>query len=178
MSSARMTNEVTLSNYTFSRIVEYRYDFDIKMWDHAYGILFGLRGDVDVHVRMTGFSFKTVTRFLGMFRHLVTTSLEFEGTTIGGLGALWGRRNQTRETEVQPWTQGWGRLGNRWRCTPQRSVSLFPVVDRSQIRFGIIFGHMSPGSIVHTDGWRYYIGIDVACSVTHRVVNHASVSSI
>jgi len=32
---------------------------------------------------------------------------------------------------------------------------------------------MSPGSIVHTDGWRGYIGLDVACSVTHHVVNHS-----
>ena len=36
----------------------------------------------------------------------------------------------------------------------------------------IVRSHVRPGSIVHTDGWRGYVGIDVACSVVHRTVNH------
>lgn len=127
-------------------------------------------------VSMTGFSFKTVTRFLGMFRRLVTTSLEFEDTTIGGPDVVveidetkLGKRKYNRGHRVEG---VWVIVGVE--RTPQRRVFLVPVIDRSaETIHGIVRSHVSPGSIIHTDGWRGYTGIDVACSVKHCVVNHS-----
>ena len=110
----------------------------------------------------------TRTPFLGLFLHLVSSSLEFEDTTIRGPGVV----VEVDETKLRKRKYNRGYLVEGvWvivgvECTPQRRVSLVPVVDRSAVTIrDIPRSHVVPGSIVHTDGWRGYIVIDVARSV-------------
>jgi transposase-like protein len=126
-------------------------------------------------VTMTGFAENTVTRFYWLFRRLAATSASEVDTVIGGPGIIvevdetkLGRRKYNRGHHVDG---VWVIVGVE--RTADRRVFMIPVEDRSaeSIR-EIIRAHVLPGSIVHTDGWRGYTGIDVACSVIHRTVNH------
>jgi transposase-like protein len=45
--------------------------------------------------------------------------------------------------------------------------------DADTIR-SVVRANVLEGSIVHTDEWRGYIGLDRACNVVHRTVNHSS----
>lgn len=98
-----------------------------------------------------------------------------DDTVIGGPGIIvevdetkLGRRKYNRGHRVDG---VWVIVGVE--RTADRRVFMVPVEDRSAETIRVIIReHVAPGSIVHTDCWRGYIGIDTACSVTHRTVNH------
>jgi transposase-like protein len=126
-------------------------------------------------VTTTGFAQKTVTRFYWLFRRLAATSLSEIDTVIGGPGII----VEVDETKLGRRKYHCGhRVDGVWvivgvERTADRRVFMVPVEDRSANTIReIIRAHVTPGSIVHTDGWRGYFGIDVECSVIHRTVNH------
>ena len=45
--------------------------------------------------------------------------------------------------------------------------------DADTIR-SVVRANVLEGSIIHTDEWRGYIGLDNACNVVHHTVNHSS----
>lgn len=58
--------------------------------------------------------------------------------------------------------------------TTERRVFCVSVADRSsETLCAIIRDYVAPGSIVHTDGWRGYLGISSILEIEHRVVNHS-----
>ena len=127
-------------------------------------------------VHMTGFAKQTVSRFYYLFRRLAASALSEIDTIIGGEGVIveidetkLGRRKYNRGHRVDG---VWVIVGIE--RSPQRRVFMVAVKDRSAETIReIIRTHVAPGSIVHTDGWRGYVGIDTACSIVHRTINHS-----
>jgi transposase-like protein len=126
-------------------------------------------------VTMSGCAGKTVSKFYWLFRRLAASTLSEIDTVIGGTGII----VDVDETKLgrRKYNQG-HRVDGVWvvvgvERTEQRRVFLVAVEDRSADTIRRVVGtHVAPGSIVHTDGWRGYMGIDEACSVIHRTVNH------
>lgn len=58
--------------------------------------------------------------------------------------------------------------------TPERRTFFVPVEDRSaDTLLDLISRHVLPGSIVLTDMWRGYSGIEARLGLEHRTVNHS-----
>ena len=126
-------------------------------------------------VRMTGFANKTVSRFYYLFRRLAAAATLEIDTVIGGQDIVvdvdetkLGRRKFNMGHHVEG---VWVVVGVE--RTPQRRVFAVAVENRSaETLQEIIRTHVAPGSIVHTDGWRGYSGLEETSDVVHRVVNH------
>lgn len=127
-------------------------------------------------VTMTGVSGYAVSKLYRHFRRLVESSLTEADNVIGGPGIVVeldetkiGRRKYNRGHRVEG---VWLMVGVE--RTVQRRVFLVPVADRSAETIQtVIKAHIAPGTILHTDGWRGYTGVSVACSVDHKTVNHS-----
>jgi transposase-like protein len=123
---------------------------------------------------ITGFSQHTITSFYAHFRRLVASTLEEEHIVIGGQDIIvevdetkLGRRKYNRGHRVEG---VWVVVGVE--RTEARRVFLVAVEDRSAATLSeIIRNHVLPGSIVHTDLWRGYSGVE-ELGLEHRTVNH------
>ena len=125
---------------------------------------------------MTGFAKATVSAFYSHFRRLVGSMINEQDLVIGGPGII----VEVDETKIGKRKYNRGhRVEGIWvvvgiERTESRRVFCIPVPDRSaETLADIIRAHVAPGSVVHTDGWRGYSGIEGTLSLEHRVVNHS-----
>jgi transposase-like protein len=129
-------------------------------------------------VRMTGHSSNTITSYMNFFRELVISTLEDDNHVIGGPGIIveideskFGKRKYYRGRMIEGvWVVGGIERTNEKKCFVK------VVQDRSaETLHDIISRHVAPGSIVYTDLWRGYIGIEEIeeMNMTHRTVNHS-----
>jgi transposase-like protein len=127
-------------------------------------------------VSISGISDRTVTRFYGHFRQMVSSMVEDEDTVIGGPDVVveidetkLGKRKYNRGHRVDG---VWVVVGIE--RTEERRLFLVPVAERNaETLIGIIREHVAPGSVVHTDGWRGYSRVEEELGLTHRIVNHS-----
>ena len=125
---------------------------------------------------ISGKSNNTIRNMNDYFRQAVASTLEEMDTTIGGIGVIveldetkLGKRKYNRGHRVD----GVWILGGVER-TPERRAFMVPVQDRSaETLQSIICQHVRPGSVVHTDLWRGYFGLDSHNGYVHRTVNHS-----
>lgn len=125
---------------------------------------------------ITGHSSATITDYFGHYRDLVSGSMESSDTMIGGTDIVieldeskFAKRKFHRGHHVE----GCWVVGGVER-TPERRMFVEVVADRSrQTLFEVISRHVRPGSVVCTDMWRGYIGLDEAINVQHNTVNHS-----
>ena len=127
-------------------------------------------------VNQTGCSAPTVTAFFSHFRTLVATTLLEEDTKIGGQGII----VEIDETKLGKRKYHRGhRVNGVWvivgiEKTPERRVFMQRIEDRSANTLEcVIQEHVIEGSIVHTDLWRGYQGIEKNLGFVHRSVNHS-----
>jgi transposase-like protein len=126
-------------------------------------------------LQMTGHSSATITDYIGFFRDLVAGSLNDEDTIIGGEGIIvevdeskLGKRKYNRGHRVD----GVWVVGGVER-TAERRAFLVSVQNRSaETLHEIIARHIHPGSVLHTDLWRGYCGVEEKHDLEHRTVNH------
>lgn len=125
---------------------------------------------------MTGCSSKTVRSFEQFCRQLIAGDLEPEDTIIGGEGIVveideckLGKRKYNRGHRVD----GVWVLAGVER-TIERRLFLIPVPDRSsETLLGVIGSHVRTGSVVMTDLWKGYSGLEERLGITHTTVNHS-----
>lgn len=127
-------------------------------------------------LEMTPHSTDTICAYFSHFRQLVTSALDTEDTTIGGVNIVcqvdeskFGRRKNNRGSHREgAWVIG------GIEQTEERKFFV-EVVDRrdSETIVDVLGRHILPGSVVHTDCWRGYSGIVEAIDVSHETVNHS-----
>ena len=134
------------------------------------------RVPVTTIVEFTGHSSRTITSYVKNLRELTSCLSENVSQKIGGPGIVveideskFGKRKYNRGHRVEGvWVVGGVEL------TPERRVFLLPVEDRSrETLHSIIEEYVEPGSVIHTDLWRGYQGINETIEVEHRTVNHS-----
>jgi transposase-like protein len=119
---------------------------------------------------------RTVTAFLQHFRNLVTSTLDMSDQMVGGEDVI----VEIDETKLgkRKFNRG-HRVDGVWvvvgvEKTPQRRIFLVEVEDRTRnTLLNIIQRHVLPGSVIHTDMFRSYIGIESELGFIHRTVNHS-----
>jgi hypothetical protein len=139
----------------------------------AYHWLAGARHDF--LCKVGGFASQTVTDFFGHLRQLVADSLDEEDCVIGGEGirveldeTKLGKRKFNRGHRVEGvWVFGGVEITN------ERKVFLC-IVDRRDAHTlrSQILKYVRRGSIIVTDFWRGYLGLEELGYVHHRV-NHS-----
>ena len=128
-------------------------------------------------VKMTGHPSKTITSYMNFFRELIIDTLKDDNHMIGGEGIIveideskFGKRKYHRGRIIDGvWVVGGIERTGEKRCFVK------VVQDRTAgTLHDIISRHVEPGSIVHTDLWRGYIGIEeLNMNIIHRTVNHS-----
>lgn len=130
----------------------------------------------DCAIKYSGHSSTTITAYYDYFRKLVSDSLDEEDFQIGGPGIIveideskFGKRKYHRGHFVE----GAWIFGGVER-TEDRKVFLVQVNDRSQeTLLSKIYTYILPGSIIYSDLWRGYIGIEEILNMSHYTVNHS-----
>ena len=126
-------------------------------------------------VKITGHPPKTITSYMNFFRELIVDTLEDDNHVIGGEGIIveideskFGKRKYYRGRRVDGvWILGGIERTNEKRCFVK------VVQDRTaETLHDVISRHVAPGSIIHTDLWRGYLGI-TELNMIHRTVNHS-----
>jgi transposase-like protein len=125
---------------------------------------------------LLGHSPNTVTVFFKHFRKLVSSALTEEDQVIGGPGIIvevdetkLGKRKYQRGHRVEGC---WVVVGIE--RTPEAKVFLVPVEERSsETLTSILRRYVAPHSIVYTDCWKGYLGIQYDLEVSHATVNHS-----
>lgn len=128
-----------------------------------------------VALSMTTHSPNTIVEYYGYFRQLVADSLDEEDWTIGGEGVIvevdeskFGKRKYNRGHRIEgAWV-----IGGIER-TPEAKFFV-EVVERrdNETIANVLSKHLLPGTILHTDCWKGYCGIQEQLDVEHRCVNH------
>jgi transposase-like protein len=123
----------------------------------------------------TTHSTHTIVDYYSYFRQLVADSLNDEDWTIGGEDIIieideskFGKRKHNRGKRIEgAWV-----IGGIER-TAERKFFVQVVENRNrETIIDVLSKHILPGSIVHTDCWKGYIGIDEQLPIEHRTVNH------
>lgn len=118
----------------------------------------------------------TIVDYFGYFRQLAADSLNEEDWKIGGENIIvevdeskFGKRKNNRGKRIEgAWV-----IGGIER-TEESKFFVRVVKNRNhQTIVDILSDHVLEGSIVHTDLWKGYVGIDQDIGVTHRTVNHS-----
>ena len=147
----------------------------------AHGLSYeATRSNLIMERGQTGPTNRTIAHWFDLFRDRiidVADHLQLATGQIGGPGcivqideALIGRRKYNRGRVVEgTWVLGMVASDGRLRlekCPGNRR-------DRRTLE-DIIQRHVAPGSVIHTDGWRAYQGLEQlpGMNYTHEVVNH------
>jgi transposase-like protein len=126
-------------------------------------------------VKMTGHSTKTITSYLEFFRELVANTLEDDNQMIGGPGVIveideskFGKNKYHRGHPVGGvWVVGGIERGIGGKCFVE------VVQNRNaETLYDIISRRVLPGTIIYTDLWRGYMGIN-SLGMIHGTVNHS-----
>jgi len=125
---------------------------------------------------MSAHSPNTIVDYYRFFRELVADSFDDEDWKIGGEGIIvevdeskFGKRKNHRGHHVEgAWVVG------GIERTPERKFFV-RVVERRDFEtlVDVLADHLLPGTILHTDCWKGYLGIDEKLQVEHRTVNHS-----
>lgn len=126
---------------------------------------------------MTSHSTTTVTTFARFYRELVGSILDPEHDTIRGDGVIveideskFGKMKYHRGHRVD----GVWVIGGIER-TPQKKVFLATIENRNaETLLNVLNDHLLPGTIVHTDMWKAYDGIERVLGLEHHTVNHSA----
>ena len=126
-------------------------------------------------VKKIGHSPKIITSYMNFFRELIVNTLEDDDGIIGGEDIIvevdeskFGSRKYNRGRRVDGvWVFGGIERTREKRCFVE-------VVENrtAETLHDLISKHIATGSIVYTDLWRGYIGIE-NLGVTHGTVNHS-----
>lgn len=124
----------------------------------------------------TGLHKQTVADLLLYYRQLAAASLDDEDTAIGGEGVIveldeskFGKRKYHRGHRVE----GVWVFGGIERTEKKKSF-VKVVEDRSaETLLRVVSKHVLPGSIVYTDMWKAYSGIQERLNMSHFTVNHS-----
>jgi hypothetical protein len=126
-------------------------------------------------VAITGHSIQTIADYRRHFMQLVASTLDEEDDIIGGPGII----VQVDETKLGKRKYHRGhRVDGVWvlvgvEMTHERKVFIIPVPDRSaNTLHEIIRSHVRQGSVIHTDMWKGYIGLE-QLGFEHATVNHS-----
>lgn len=127
-------------------------------------------------IALTGHSKPTITDYLGHYRDLIAGCLENEDVMVGGENVFveideskFAKRKNNRGHAVE----GCWVVGGVERTT-ERRIFIEVVPDRTrETLINVISRHVLPGSIVLTDLWRGYLGLEDILGVQHRTVNHS-----
>jgi transposase-like protein len=126
--------------------------------------------------KMTGHSSNTITSYMKYFRELVISTLEDDNHIIGGEGVIvefdeskFGHNKYNRGRYIS----GVWVVGGIERTVEKRCFVQVVQNRTAETLHDIISRHVAPGSIVHTDLWRGYIGISELNNITHGTVNHS-----
>ena len=124
---------------------------------------------------ITGHSTHTISDFRRFYMQLVAETLDDEDMTIGGEGIV----VQIDETKLGKRKYHRGhRVDGVWvlvgvEKTEQRRVFVESVQSRdAETLREVISRHVAPGSIIHTDMWRGYLGLE-SLGYEHQTVNHS-----
>jgi transposase-like protein len=125
---------------------------------------------------MTGHSSNTITDYLRHFRQLAASSLDEEDDLVGGQGIIvevdeskFGKRKYHRGHRVEgAWV-----IGGVERTEKRKFFAQVVEKRDAATIISVLSRHIKPGSIVHTDCWRAYSGIDAELGITHDTVNHS-----
>jgi transposase-like protein len=132
---------------------------------------------VEVTKNMLGHSCKTIVDFFGFFRQLVVEDIDETKEMIGGPGKIveideskFAKRKYNRGHRVgrdKSWVVG--------GIDPEKNWFAVVVQDRTKdTLLNIIEAYVHPGSIIHTDCWKAYEGIeDLGGGFEHKTVNHS-----
>jgi transposase-like protein len=123
----------------------------------------------------TGHGSATIASHARFCRELVGQAIEDDGEMIGGPGMIveideskFGKRKYHRGHRVE----GVWVLGGVER-TEERRLFVESVPDRTAATLlEVIERRVLPGSVIHTDMWRAYDGIQYVLGMEHRTVNH------
>lgn len=124
-----------------------------------------------------GISKQAIADFYSHFRDLVASDPVLEDVEIGGPGVIveldeckLGKRKYNRGHHVE----GVWIFGGIERTADKRTFFV-AVKDRSaETLLSLISEHVAEGSIIHTDMWRSYSGIEELLQMPHFTVNHSS----
>lgn len=124
---------------------------------------------------LTGHSEHTVADYRRYYMQLLASSLDDEDMVIGGPGVVveideckLGKRKYNRGHRVKG---VWMLVGVE--KTEERKLFIETIADRSaETIMEVISRHLLPGSIVHTDFWKSYLGLH-ELGMTHGRVNHS-----
>jgi len=127
-------------------------------------------------VMMTGCSSGTITDYYGHLRQLAADSLDEVDCKVGGPGIIvevdeskFGKRKYNRGHRVE----GVWVVGGVER-TPEKKVFACKVEKRdAETLRDVISRFVLPGSIIYSDMWRGYDGLEEALGLMHRTVNHS-----
>lgn len=118
----------------------------------------------------------TISTWYSAFRELVSCNMRQRNEMFGGPDiiveideTLLGRRKYNKGHHVEG---VWTMVGIE--RTPERRAFCVVVErrDAETIR-SVVRSKVREGSIVYTEEWRGYIGIDISCNVVHQTVNHS-----
>lgn len=130
---------------------------------------------VDSCIYLTGHSPNTICNFYNHCRVLVTSALQFEDQIIGGPEIV----VQIDETKLGKRKYHRGHMVDGvWVVVgiekiPNGKIFLVPVLNRSVETLNtIVYEHVRMGSIIHTDMWRGYNGLETLGFI-HQSVNHS-----
>lgn len=126
-------------------------------------------------INITGHSSHTITNFMKYFRQLVINTLDNDETIIGGSDIIveideskFGKRKYNQGHKVDGvWIVGGIERTSEKKCfveivSNRTAETLLEVISR----------HVMPGSIIYTDMWKGYQGIE-KLNMTHSTVNHS-----
>jgi hypothetical protein len=127
-------------------------------------------------LKITGHSPNTITDYMNHYRHHVASSLESDDTVVGGEGvevqvdeSKFGKRKYNRGHRVEGvWVIGGVELSENRKMFVE-------VIDRRDHRtiVEVLSRHILPGSIIVSDCWKGYCGIDEELPLRHLTVNHS-----
>jgi transposase-like protein len=130
---------------------------------------------VESCILLTGHSSATISHFFGHLRNLVASNLNEENQVIGGPDVI----VEVDETKLGKRKYHRGhRVDGVWvivgiERTPEKKIFLVPVQNRNAITLrNILSKHVHQGSIIYTDLWKGYHGIE-NLGFEHYTVNHS-----
>jgi transposase-like protein len=134
------------------------------------------KGSQTQSMNATGHGSEAVTAFHHHFRQIVGSSLEEEDFIVGGPDII----VQIDETKLGKRKYNRGhRVDGVWvvagvEITNARKIFLEKVPDRkAETILDVIYRHVAPGSIIHTDMFKSYSQIPTVLGFEHYTVNHS-----
>ena len=134
-----------------------------------------IKATYSVILAATGHSSITVSEYTRFCRQMVAEVIDDEDMRIGGPGVIVEvdeSKLGKRKNHLGHMVDGVWILGGVER-TAQRKIFVEPVPDRSASTIlDVLSRHILPGSIIHTDLWRGYLGIAQELESLHFTVDH------